>query len=91
MSNSPVWNAATITAIVAAFITLLLAFGVPLTEQTRQLDAAHLTRHGHSPDIGFFLDVDWHLGWHAWHRLAISGTGPRDDSPSSMPGWSCTA
>lgn len=33
MSTSPVWNAATVSAIVAAFITLLVAFGVPLTEQ----------------------------------------------------------
>jgi len=33
MSNSPVWSAATVSAIVAALITLLVAFGVPLTEQ----------------------------------------------------------
>lgn len=30
--NNPVWSAATISAIVSAFITLLVAFGVPVTE-----------------------------------------------------------
>lgn len=33
MSTSPVWNAAGISSIVSALIALLVAFGVPLTEQ----------------------------------------------------------
>jgi hypothetical protein len=32
MTNSPVWSAATVTAIVSALITLLVAFGVPINQ-----------------------------------------------------------